>query len=244
MWHRLTDGIGAAEHAAALRNLSRAERDRAAKFAFERDRLTFAAAHDLLRTVLSQYADVAPAAWEFAPTAHGKPILAGAHSARPLRFNLSHTTGLVACAVSRDADVGIDVEAIRPADDRMDLGELASRFFSRTEAASLDVCEDEERRQRFVELWTLKEAYVKATGEGLSHPLDTFSFAISEPAAIHFAAPPGADAKAWQFGLFLPAPGYRMAVAARRRPGGVLRITARGQLPWSSPACILARFSP
>jgi 4'-phosphopantetheinyl transferase len=243
VWHRLTDEIGAAEHAAAMQRLPADERDRASRFVFDRDRVPFVAAHDLLRFVLSQYEAVAPDAWRFTLDTHGKPLLSDLHAPCRLRFNLSHTRGLVACAVSRSIDVGIDVEAIRgEGDSGTGAHELAARFFSPREVASLGECPQDTRQERFIEFWTLKEAYVKAIGEGLSHPLDTFAFTLADAQAIRFEAPPGDDERSWRFALYAPSEGHRMAVAAR--PGasaGVVEITLQAQLPWSRPACILAR---
>jgi 4'-phosphopantetheinyl transferase len=242
VWHRLTGSVSPAEHAAALSRLSNDERERASRFVFDRDRVTFTAAHDLLRHALSHYEDVAPANWRFAATPHGKPVLCDAQAGCRLQFNLSHTSGLVACAVSRGPDVGIDVETVTPADRRTDARDLAARFFSRMEAASLDACGDDERQARFIELWTLKEAYVKALGAGLSHALDTFSFMIPPAGPIHFEPPAGTDPACWQFALYSPSENHRMAVAARRSPGAALTVTTRGQLPWPTAACILTPF--
>lgn len=242
VWHRLTNAIGAAELEAAMERLSADERERASRFMFDRDRVTFVAAHDLLRQVLSKYEDVAPEAWRFTARPNGKPLLSDAHDCS-LRFNLSHTRGLVACAVSRAIDVGIDVESIEGRERGTDPRELATRFFSATEAASLDECVDAALQERFIELWTLKESYVKAIGEGLSHPLDTFSFTLPGADTIRFDAPDGGDERAWRFALYAPSASHRMAVAARQDPDAAVEIRLQGQLPWWGPACILARSS-
>ncbi len=214
--YRLTDAIDDDMHTRALETLSPDERARAGRFVARRDRVDYVAAHALLRQALSDFADVRPAEWTWALTPHGKPMLADAHAGCGLSFNLSHTHGLVACAVCRGADVGIDAESLTP---RVHPLELADRFFSSAEVAGLRACADEDRQQRFIELWTLKEAYVKAIGEGLSHPLHTFGFLLDDPTAPRFDPPAGQDPAAWQFALFAPSEAHRMAVAVRRLPG-------------------------
>jgi 4'-phosphopantetheinyl transferase len=225
---RATDALSGAELAHARQLLSDDERARAERFVFERDRRDFTAAHALLRSTLSRYADVPPTAWRFETAANGKPFLAAQdssraqpESARPeLRFNLSHTHGLVACVVADGCDVGIDVESI---DRRLDLA-LANRFFSAVETAWVKAAPPEDGVRRFLELWTLKEAYLKAIGKGLWHPLDTVIFEVGEDGDITFRPPPGVDAAAWQFALSAPAARYRLAVAVRRPTGVDVRI--------------------
>jgi 4'-phosphopantetheinyl transferase len=186
------------------------EKARADRFLFERDRALFVRAHGLLRTTLSRYAALAPGEWRFVTNPFGKPSIDPTQLSAPVAFNLSHTRGLAACAVAR-SDVGIDVEAL---DCRVRPLEIASRFFSAPEVAWLHECGDDERRVRFVELWTLKEAYVKAIGTGLSQPLNTFGFAIDTNRQIHFE-PPAGDTSAWQFELRQPTVRHRLAIARR-----------------------------
>jgi len=215
------------EYDAGLRLLSGDERDRAARFVFDRDRHLFVAAHVLLRRALSEYEPVEPGAWAFAAGAHGKPALAGPHRDIPLRFNLAHTHGLVACALSRDADVGIDVEPLASGARSLD---IADRFFSAAEAGDLRNCDPDVRHVRFTEIWTLKEAYIKAIGTGLSHPLASFALRFDGDARLRLESD-GSDETArpsrWQFALFAPTPDHRMAVAVDCGPGERCRITAR-----------------
>lgn len=219
--YQLTGTVTADEVARGMTLLSAAERTRAARFVFDRDRLSFVASHALLRRVLSEHADVAPAEWTFVENAFGKPALATPHDG--LTFNLAHTRGLVACAVCRGGDVGIDVEAIRPEMPQLD---IARRFFSTPELAALEACAPGGRAARFTDFWALKESYVKAIGQGLSHALDTFGFALEPPARIRFEPPPG-DAVSWQFALFAPTPSHRLAVAVSRTSVAARRISVR-----------------
>jgi 4'-phosphopantetheinyl transferase len=181
----------------------------------DRDRRDFAVAHALLRQSLSACGTLAPHDWTFAVGTHGKPSLTANLAAREgLAFNLAHTDGLVACCVARHADVGIDVEAITR---RIDIDGIATRFFSPTETADLEQCADPIRPARFAELWTLKEAYIKALGDGLSYALDRFTVRFEDPAFLRFDAGADADWSQWSFALFAPTDRHRMAVAVRSR---------------------------
>jgi 4'-phosphopantetheinyl transferase len=143
--------------------------------------------------------------------------------APPLAFNLSHTHGLVACAVAHDAQVGVDVECVERATASR---AIAERYFSAPELAQLDACPEERRSSHFIELWTLKEAYLKAVGSGLAHPLDTFDFAFDDACGIRFHAS-DAEAAAWTVALFAPSPHHRLAIAARFASSAHGRLVAR-----------------
>lgn len=211
VWYRFTTAITEEEVETLSAQLSDDERARARRFVFARDRRDFTAAHVLLRRTLSLYDDVPPAAWVFEAADGHKPVIAAPRTA--LAFNLSHTHGLVACAAARDTALGVDVESI----DRLSSGrEIAERFFSPFECRGLDGCEPSGYTQRFIELWTLKESYLKGIGTGLSHPLDNFSFDLGRVPAITFAAPPDVNTADWQFMLAAPSPNYRLAVAVKR----------------------------
>lgn len=234
--YRLTDDIDRAEYDRLLALLPDGERERAARFVFEEDRVAFVAAHALLREMLSRDGRLAPDAWEFDTNAFGKPALAAGQGAPGLTFNLAHTRGLVACAAAIDADVGIDVEGLSHGVNAL---EIAARCFSPEECRGLAACSDDEQRVRFTELWTLKEAYIKAVGQGLSHPLDTFGFGFTGPDAIQASLPEEEDATAWHFALWAPSDRHRMALAVRTRDGRGTAI----ELPATGRPCILARLS-
>jgi 4'-phosphopantetheinyl transferase len=212
IWYRFSESLDDDAVRAEVSQLSPDERVRCQRFLFRRDRRDFAAGHALLRRVLSMYDDVRPDAWTFVVDGHGKPSLVHECGAPPPAFNLSHTHGLVACAVARDAEVGVDVECVdRATDSRV----IAARYFSAAELAQLDACPEEERAAQFIELWVLKEAYLKAIGSGLAHPLDTFGFSFDDAAGLRFNAQPDAGPTAWTFALFAPSPLHRLALAAR-----------------------------
>jgi 4'-phosphopantetheinyl transferase len=212
IWYRFTESLDEDAVRAEEAQLSPDERARCQRFVFRRDRRDFAAGHALLRRVLSMHDDVAADAWTFVADANGKPSLAHEPGSPPLAFNLSHTHGLVACAVACDGEIGVDVECV----ERVTHGRnIAERYFSTAELAQLDECPENERAARFIELWTLKEAYLKAIGSGLAQPLDTFAFRLDDAGGIRFSARPDAGPAAWTFALFAPSPRHRLAIAAR-----------------------------
>jgi len=223
LWYRLTGDFDEHDLVAALELLSPLERARYERFALERDRRDFAAAHGLLRRALSLYGDARPAEWTFDTTESGKPSLAGT-GFRP-QFNIAHTDGLVACVAAVDVNVGVDVESFGSTVPN----DVVSRCFSAHEIADLDVRNGIDRLERFTELWTLKEAYVKATGAGLSAPLNAFTFEFDATSGLRFHPPDGTLNTDWQFALFAPSASHRMAVAVHSGLRSDLRI-----LTWSN----------
>lgn len=191
------------------------ERQRAARFRFAADRHAFIAAHGLVRAMLSAFAPVPPPAWRFTATAHGRPEvapeMAEAAGQPPLRFNLSHTRRLVAAAVCRGHDIGIDTEDAERGSLTMD---LADRFFAPAEVAHAAACPPDARTDTLYGFWTLKEAYIKAVGLGLSIPLDTFAFTL-DPPAIGFSPHHPGDPAGWLFRRFGTIPAHPLALALR-----------------------------
>ena len=219
-----TDTLESAAVATAFDILSDVEQIRSGRFLFARDRRDFVVAHALLRRTLSRHFSIAPRDWEFVIGSNGKPALSGdLVAATHLRFNLAHTNGLVACAVSRIADVGVDVETIDCAKDSL---QIAERCFASAEIDGLRHCTSAARPERFTEVWTLKEAYLKAIGAGFSLPLDEFAFHFDASSSLRFSAA-SCQTAAWSFALFAPSQRYRLAVAAQHSLStGPLRIAA------------------
>ncbi len=175
-----------------------AERQRALSFKFKKDRDLYVAAHVFLRQVLSRYAPVATKEWQFVSNAYGKPAIANPGYGW-LQFNLSHTQGRVACAVARNRPVGVDVEQHKYLSD---LPLLCRDAFSPMEAEDvLSAWPPDEQEQRFFSYWTLKEAYIKARGMGLSLPLQQFSFVqgANQDWRLHYAPSFQDDGIIWQF---------------------------------------------
>jgi 4'-phosphopantetheinyl transferase len=155
---------------ACVQLLSEDERARLERFKFDRHRREFLATRALQRSALSTYAEIAPGAWRFEVGKHGKP---STEQAAGLNFNLSNSLGLVVCAVSHGLEIGVDVEPYTRAGT---IEEVAERFFSARELEQLEPLRGEERRERGLTLWTLKEAYMKARGLGMALPTKLFSF--------------------------------------------------------------------
>ena len=211
IYYRATATLDAAAIAAAASILSAEELAQYRRFHAARDARDYAAAHALLRTTLSLHAEREPAAWRFEKTPAGKPMLPAADPSR-LSFSLSHSRGLVACAVTRDAAVGVDVECV---DRDVDAARIAARFFAAPEAAQLERLEGDDRRERFFDLWTLKEALVKALGADLPTALDRLAFTVAADGHVTLDTS-AVDAQRWQFGLFAAGPSHRLAVAVQR----------------------------
>lgn len=216
VWYLAVDGEkDAGAHDRWWRLLSQAERERASRFVSPADRDRFVLAHAALRIVLSHYTGIAPARLNFAANAYGRPELVTSVEEPRLRFNLSHTHGLIAVAVCRRYYIGVDVEcALGPSENLLD---VAARFFSPLETAVLGRLPSGERGRRFLQIWTLKEAYVKARGLGLSMPLDAFSFDFGNDSTPAIRIDPSLrdDAGAWRFLQVQPTPHHWLAAAVR-----------------------------
>jgi len=192
----LDDAQVAARLAALLDADERARHDRMAHESGRRQQLL---ARAMQREVLSRYQPtISPAEWRFERAAHGRPALAPAFAGTGLNFNVAHTTGMVVVAVGRVARIGVDVEAV---DKRVSLP-VARRYFSAPEVAGLDALAPEARPRRFLRLWTLKEAYLKAVGEGLAGGLDRMTFTLGDDVGISFEHDDDADAARWVFREF------------------------------------------
>ncbi len=156
--------------------LAPAERRRAARYRFDRDRNWYVARRGLLRTLLGRYLEVPAEEVELRELDHGKPVLAGALAESDVHFNLSHSSGVALYAFTRGAEVGIDVERIDP---RRADPNVAGRFFAPGEIRALRALTDGDWIRGFFECWTRKEAFVKAVGQGLSYPLDAFEVSVT-----------------------------------------------------------------
>ena len=205
------------------RLMSPDERVRRDRFVFEADRVRFLQTRGMVRTILSRYTGVAPEDCAFQSAPAGRPSLAGAAAASGVDFNISHTRGLIALAVTSGVTVGIDVEGIeRPWSEG-----LPERFFAPSEASALDALPPAVRQVRFYEYWTVKEAYLKARGLGLALPLDGFAIGFRDgaPPSIAFTSIDDHPER-WQLFLTEPCEGFRLALAIDRE-GSDLPIVMR-----------------
>ncbi len=168
--------------------LSPDERERAARLVRPRDRERFIVSHAALRSVLACYYGDPPAQYRFGRGSHGKPFLMPPAGRPAVEFNLSHSGDLALVAVTRGRAVGVDVEQARP---DLDFKSMGRMVFSATERVLLESSPDEEQRTTFFEMWTRKEAYLKAIGRGFSQ----------DPAAVTLTPAPRPAAAVLNEGL-------------------------------------------
>lgn len=213
--------------------LSEDECRRADRMQRESQRQMFEVAHGLVRQSLSLYADVAPTEWTFETNRWGRPEIAGPDHARSLCFSLSHTRDLVACAISAGVACGVDVENV---DRRGRPLRIARRVLSEPELADLDAQPAESKLGRLLEYWTLKEAYLKARGVGLSVAMRDLSFTLDERGIrlVTVDAEATSGPGEWAFTSTRPTPSHRLALALGPPDGPSRSVLMREGLPISS----------
>jgi 4'-phosphopantetheinyl transferase len=197
--------------------LSADECARASRFYFEVDREAFIVGRGALREILGRYLGLKPAAIRFDYSPYGKPSLAAGMGAGAFQFNLSHSHRIALYALARSRRLGVDVELLN---ERHAGLEIAERFFSPAEAATLRALPIEAQTLGFFNCWTRKEAYIKALGEGLSHPLQSFTVSLKPgmPAALLEAAGDPLSVSRWVFRELQPGPLYVGALAVEGPP--------------------------
>ena len=183
------------------------EKERAARFRFERDREFFVAGRGILRELLGGYLKRPPPELQFQYGSEGKPCLSLEDWEWPIRFNVSHSRGIALYAFSGGLEVGVDVEEIRS---DFASEEIAERFFSAGELEELRGLPAELKADGFFNCWTRKEAYVKAWGSGLGIPLDSFGVTLIPGVPARFVR--GVD-PCWNLIAFSPGPNYAAALA-------------------------------
>lgn len=210
--------------------LSEEERQRAGRFAFERDWRRFVVARGRLRELLGQRLDVRPETIQFTYGKRGKPAVEQPLCRSGLRFNVAHSADLAVYAFSYEHEVGVDVEAVRTFPDADD---IAARFFSQREQEAYRALEFCHKQRGFFNCWTRKEAYIKALGDGLYHPLDGFDVTLApgEPARILRVADTPGEQCGWRLESFVPAPGFIGAVAVEEGTVPVAAATAVSSVP-------------
>ena len=194
--------------------LSADELTRASRFHFPRDRQLFIASRALLRIILAGYLETEPNGVSFSYSEKQKPSLGAAHAGSGVTFNLSHSGGIALLAFTHRREIGVDVEQVRR---DFDVEAIARRFFSPHERAQLADLPTAKRFEAFFRCWTRKEAYMKATGEGLSLPLHQFdvSIAAGESNALLATPPNSAEAALWSLREIPAPPGYVAALCVR-----------------------------
>ena len=187
---------------------------RAERFYFQKHREHFIAGRGLLRNILSRYLDRKPDRLRFCYNSYGKPALTEETGTEGLCFNLSHSHRIALYAITRDREIGIDIEYFRP---NVETEKLAERFFSPREAAVLRALPEHLQREGFFNCWTRKEAYIKAEGKGMSIPLSAFDVSLTpgEPAALLRTQNHPQETARWSLQALNPAPGYAAALAVK-----------------------------
>jgi 4'-phosphopantetheinyl transferase len=192
--------------------LSPDERARAERFYFELHRNRFIVSRGGLRTILGRYLNIKPDRVEFEYSSRGKPKLADSCGAEQLRFNVSHSQDLALYGFSCDRAIGVDLEYLRAIDD---VQKIAQRFFSTQESAIIDSLPEDERIAAFFRGWTAKEAYLKATGDGLAGSLEAPEVSLEPGEPVRLLALDGDSQAAarWHLHSFIPAVDYIATVA-------------------------------
>ena len=192
--------------------LNEDERLRAERFHFEPDRRRFVSRRGMLRTILGRYLKTDSRELEFHHGSHGKPALACTAQKVPIHFNLSHSRCFALFGFTREHPIGVDIEHVH---DIPEMENIAERFFSVKEHEAFLSLPRELKIRAFFHSWTCKEAFVKATGEGLSRPFDRFHVSVDpgEPARLLGIEGDSREASRWMIRDFSPVPGYVCAFA-------------------------------
>jgi len=197
-------------HARHSELLSHGELARADRFVLTADRQRFIACRTTLRLLLGNYLQIPPQSVLIEEGPQGKPIVTGSNLALRLKFNLSHSHGMAVFVFANEREVGIDVEKIR-----LDFAshEIAQRYFSSQEIAELEALAPQLYRAGFFRCWTRKEAYIKARGQGLQIPLNSFSVSLAPERPPQLIA---TDSERWSIYSFEPLPEYAAAIVAEK----------------------------
>ncbi|MEN8218356.1 MAG: 4'-phosphopantetheinyl transferase superfamily protein [Pseudomonadota bacterium] len=231
LWFTFPEEIQNLELLSAYEKLmNQEERAQQQRLHFAKHRHQYLITRALVRSTLSRYTNIEPQQWRFWKNDYGRPEIISTANTPPLRFNLSHTDGLIICGVVLKQDIGVDVENLERKGAML---EIAQRFFSPKEIKDLYSLPAQQRRERFFDYWTLKESYIKARSMGLSLPLEQFSFHISEhqPIQITFAPQMHDEPSQWQFWLLKPTQHHKATVSICRPANRHYRLTMKKVVP-------------
>lgn len=201
--------------------LSESELKRFRRLHFDRHRKQLLLGRVLMRVALSSYdSSIAPASWSFTHNEYGKPAISEGQNRASLYFNLSHSAEKVVLAVSRFEDIGVDIECVRKP---RRVAAIAQRYFSDKEAAEILLLPEDQRQSRFYDLWTLKEAYIKACGMGLAISLQHFSYGFpgDDRLTVEFDVQRNDVEGAWQFWQLSAGSDFKLALAAKAGEEGL-----------------------
>ena len=193
--------------------LSDAEKNRAGKFRFEKDRLMFILGRGILRQLLGRYTNMLPSEINFSYGEQGKPYLASPDAPY---FNISHSGHILVMGFCQEHPLGVDVEEIKT---DFDVSPLAEQNFSVKEIEALLSLKKEEQNRGFYRCWTRKESFIKAKGAGLSFPLDAFTVSLDDDdnAEVLETKWNKKEKDAWQLSSFIPSDGYLAAISVQHK---------------------------
>ena len=190
--------------------LSKSEKEQMDRFRFPADQHLYLVSHALVRHMLSGYLNIKPQDVQFDRSETGKPTIRVAQNPLNIQFNLTHTRGLAACVVSLDNVCGIDAEQIK----QRNQDGIAKRMYSDTEYRELKTLTGQEYLEYFYTRWTLREAYVKARGLGMSFPTKNICFKNKDNhVSVDFETKLKQNSDHWQFTLLKPTDEHCLAVA-------------------------------
>lgn len=196
--------------------LTASEWDRHNRFVFEKERRRYLITRAMLREVLSRYRpEIDPTDWEFTVNDYGKPRIHDAQCDGHLYFNIAHTAGAIVLAVQSQPDIGIDTERF---DRKIGSLSFCASVLSPRELADLQALPRAQQARRFLTIWTLKEAYIKAVGKGLSIPLDGIGFDLSDHTRpkLYLCGHQDPNLVSWRFKNWSLTPNHAIALAFRQ----------------------------
>ena len=230
VWLVPLTALGHAETTDYRRLISTEEHARWERFRVADAALQFLVGRALMRAAVGEHTGTAATDLSFAYTVYGKPYVADPPPARGLPCNVSHTQGIVACAIGDGCTPGVDVE---PVERDLAIQRISRAYFARREQEALEAAAPDERQKLFLQTWTLKEAYIKACGRGLSIGLDSFRVSPGSSAAtIEFDANTDDDPRRWQLATVAVDNEHQLAVAAQCP---VHDTAAQIELRWTIP---------
>lgn len=205
--------------------LNQEERQRWERMRTDNLKLCFLISRSMIRTLLGAAIGCSPSALTISTKTQGKPFIE--QPTTRWQFNLSHTQGLVVLVLAYDTDVGVDIEChLR----KTDILQLARHCFHSREVQQLEALPADQQRQHFFKLWTLKEAYIKALGHGLSHPLDSFGFTFHQSnSSFAMHPPPAITLNCWSA---QPELDYTLAIIALSQTPATQSLKLQDYLPY------------